>query len=136
MFINHFPVVIRCGDTLEIVQDQIMTGMRFGYHGTEELPYELSLPGMAGKFKLNVENNSKMDESNILPYLMRGDWDFAAAESAALQPPEGIDGELTLMAYPGSQLRLDFFYSPASIDRIFVKRFCASLLRRLRLIGE
>ena len=136
MFINHFPIVVRRGDTPESLQAKILDGMRFGYPDANELPCEWSLPGLAGKLKLNVENAGEMAEGDLLPVLMRGDWNFAAAEAAATQPPRGIDGELTLMVFMRTQFRLDCFYSPASVDRAFVKRFSARLLTKLRQMAE
>ncbi|MBO4299230.1 MAG: AMP-binding protein, partial [Clostridia bacterium] len=132
MFVNHFPMLIRRGETLEAVQEQLLSGERYGVLETEALLPRLGLPGMTGAFKLNVENAGAAADGNYMPRLMRGDTRFAALESAQAGPPAGIDGELTLMVFPGRQIILDFYYSPAFIDRAFVKRFASSLLARLR----
>ena len=132
MFIHHFPVCIRRGETLNAVQEQLLKGIRFGQLETEDLPEGLALPGMNGVLKLNVENAAEFSSEDVLPQLMRGNPAFAAAESAASAPPSGIDGELTLMVFLHGQFRLDFYYSPASVHRPFVKRFASAMMKRLR----
>lgn len=134
MFISHFPVRIRRGDTPEAVQAQLLAGLRCGCLNAEELPPRLGLPGMDGAFVLNVENAGESVGENILPALMRGDRRFAGAMAADACPPAGIDG--TLMVFLDRQIRLVFYYSPAAIDRAFVKSFGAALLARLRRMVE
>ncbi|MBR1633674.1 MAG: AMP-binding protein [Lachnospiraceae bacterium] len=136
MFINHFPVRIHRGETLEAVQDQLIKGVLYGNLETEDLPQQLALSGMARAFKMNVENAGDIIGEDILTYLMQKYPELAAQESAASGAPSGIDGELTLMVYLDRQIRMDFSYSPAVVDRGFVKRFGAALLTRLRQMTE
>ena len=136
MFINHFPVRIHRGETLEAVQDQLIKGIQYGNLKTEDLPQQLGLSGMARALKMNVENAGDIPGEDVLTYLMRKYPELAAQESAASGAPSGIDGELTLMVYLDKQIRMDLSYSPAVVDRGFVKRFGAALLTKLRQMTE